>query len=377
MKHWHPMMGIDFHIPWPPGSPSPAPSPVPYRTGMVLIGTSMIASYAPTHLSMGYGMSMQQGTDIGFLIPHIGPPSVLLAIEIPLSSSKSYFGVARYPAEGKPICVAMSLMVNMNLNCGTPVPTPTGMVLALNTHMVSMSLADMIYGSVHMLLDFGLQSLLQWAGGKAGGLIAARFEMQIAYLTYRFGPQLLSKAAAKAFLRSSGRSIKGRDINRVAREFADAHNARVQTGRNAVPSITSELAGNITGWFTGGPMGADNATIGGPTLVDEVSVGGTPVGNIPTSMAQGAADYVNEPSVPEHPSSPPASSTPDAGPPAPDAGPPAPDAGAGTPDAGTPDAGTPDAGTPDAGGADDGGPNASYPPDDGGVCGPDNPGPYE
>lgn len=297
LKHWHPMMGTDFHIPWPPGSPAPAPSPVPYRTAMILMGTGATCAMATRHPSMGWGFTMQQGTDIGPLIPHIGPPSVLLPLEILLSSSKSYFGVAQYPVEGRPVAVAMAGMTNFNLNCGTPMPTPTGMVLAMNTHFVSMSMADVIYSTTYMALDWGLQTALQWAGGKVGGLVASQAALPIQYLTYRFGPQVLSKTAAKQLLRQSGRRIKGRDINRLAREMANARSDRVASNLRYADNVTSIAADNLTSWFLGGPMGADNAAVGGPTVADA-----TGLGSIPQSGAQAAADYVDNPSIPEHPS---------------------------------------------------------------------------
>src|SRR6266540_4294623 len=146
LKHWHPMIGCDWHVPWPPGSPSPAPSAVPYVSFSTMYGWSITASYANDVLSAYWGLTMLKVTDIGPMIPHIGPPSVLMLLEIPLSSSKSYFGSSRYVSKGKPVAAALLWHLNPNLNCGSPVPTPTGCVIAFTTHEVDMTWGDIFSG---------------------------------------------------------------------------------------------------------------------------------------------------------------------------------------------------------------------------------------
>lgn len=274
LKTWHPMLGVDFHIPWPPGSPAPAPAPVPYKTGMALFGTGLMSSYAPSHNTMGMGCTMQQGTDIGTLIAHIGAPSLTLPIEWVFSSSKSHFGVSRYKAEGKPIAVALLLVANPNLNCGTPLPTPTGVVLALNTHFVGMTLADFLGGLAFMAADFLLQAVLQKLGDRGAGFIARRLV-----------PPVMSRTAAKAALRSRG--VPGRAINAAARALRDSQRTRAASAYGRV--VTRGVPVAVSG-VAGGPMGADLGLAGVPT----------PGGYAADRARTAIQSYQNNGSVEEH-----------------------------------------------------------------------------
>jgi hypothetical protein len=180
LKTWHPMVGRDFHIPWPPGSPAPAPSPVPYVTVAPMIGPTMaVATYANDFYSHYHGLTMLKVTDIGPFIPHFGPPSVLLAIEVPLSSSKSYFGSSRFQSGGQPIAVSLFFVPHLNLNCGTPMPTPTGVVFAITTHRVNMTWGDIFSGLWQMAVDWAITTALSWLGGKLGNAITSAIEAAV------------------------------------------------------------------------------------------------------------------------------------------------------------------------------------------------------
>lgn len=271
MKCWHPMIGRDLHIPWVPGSPVPAPTPVPYFTYQIMLGFGVVCSVATTHNSMGWGWTMQKGTDIGFLIPHIGPPSLLTPLDMILSASKSYFGSSQYMAEGKPVACALLGMTNPNLNCGSPFPFSVGLVIALNTHFVSMTLGDFLHGLLSFGIDFALQCAIGWLVGKGADKIANRL-----------APQILSKRAAKAILRAQG-GIKGNVINDAARALAAANNARaarwlpylphfLRVPQAANPAVNTVVS-NVIGFFVGGPMGADAGLAGLPTPGGAVTEG--------------------------------------------------------------------------------------------------------
>jgi hypothetical protein len=262
MKCWHPMIGRDLHVPWVPGTPAPAPSPVPYFTYHIMLGFGVVCSVAPTHNSMGWGWTMQKGTDIGFLIPHIGPPSLLTPLDMILSASKSYFGASAYMAEGKPVACALLGMTNPNLNCGSPMPFSIGQVIALNTHFVSMTLGDFLHGLLSFGIDFALQCAIGWLVGKGADKIANRI-----------APTVMSKQAAKQLLRSQG--VKNKVINTAARAFVDARNARIAKFLpylphflrvpQAVNPVVNGAVSNVIGFFVGGPMGADAGLFGAPT----------------------------------------------------------------------------------------------------------------
>ena len=96
LKQWHPMVGVDFHICVPPPPAPPIPC-TPYRTAHVLWGWGGMPtqSYFLDHPSSGWGLTMSTGTDIGPMIPHIGPLSITMPLEMLFSSSKSHFGTSR------------------------------------------------------------------------------------------------------------------------------------------------------------------------------------------------------------------------------------------------------------------------------------------
>lgn len=246
LKHWHPMVGIDYHIPWPPGSPAPAPAPAPYQTAQLLIGLFPTIFSKPifSHMTDGFAITMEQGTDIGSLIPHLGVPSITLPVEMAFSYSKSYFGSARYLAENKIMACALLVSVNPNLNCGTPLPTPTGFVMAVTTHTVEMSLADVLTGLFRMAVD----AALQWVLSKLGGALGDRLS---AAIMRRLRPSTWLNAYCFA-------------ANRGA-----SHEAARLAASQAVLDMwrrTGRIVGPTVGFFLGGPLGADAGTFGMPTL---------------------------------------------------------------------------------------------------------------
>jgi len=285
MKHWHPMIGRDLHIPWVPGTPMPAPSPVPYISCSTLFGFSVVSSYATSHQTMGWGYTMLRGTDIGFLIPHFGPPSLLTPLDMIFSSSKSYFGPSAYQAEGKPIAAALFVIANPNLNCGTPLPLPVGLVLAINTHFVGMSWADVGHGLLAGVIDFSIQAALSWVSGKIGDWIANRI-----------APQVMSKQAMKQFLRSQGAEENG--INQLARSIVNERTARanailghlpdlLRTSPQALTPAMAKGIETVVGFGLGGPMGLDVGTFN-----PKVSLGGR--------ATEAIQNYFNSPSVETH-----------------------------------------------------------------------------
>lgn len=293
LKHWHPMLGIDLHIPWPPGSPSPAPTAAPYRTGSVMMGTGLTASVARSHCTMGFGWTMQRGTDIGPLIPHVGAPSQTLAVEMLFSASKSHYGASAHPVEGKPMAVALFGNVNPNLNCGIPIPTPTGFALAINTHYVGMSEADVMVGNALMMTDLVLQAVFQYVGGRAAG-----------WITRRLAPRVMSRTAARQAVRAMNRS---RPPGAPKLGIGDGQRALQAAQRRRASRyagvVTRGIGDGAVGGVLGGPMGADLGTAGVPTP-----------GGVASEHAERAVrDYYESPAVEEHSPGGPGSAPSDAG----------------------------------------------------------------
>jgi hypothetical protein len=259
LKNIHPMVAVDYHIPWPPGSPSPAPSPVPYNAFSVLSGTLVTSKMAVTTFTEYFGLTMLQGTDIGPLIPHVGPPSVTLPFDLLGSSSKSYFAVASVQADSKPIVASLLITVDVSLNCGTPFPTPTGFVLALTTHRVDMSWADIMAGLATMLADFVIQTILNRLGGAIGDRIAGMLR----------GPIMRS-----VFQRTLFNGLMAGAEHGAARWAA--HEAALVASRSM-----SRIVGYAVPFFLGGPMGFDAGALGFPTP------GGKGAGLATTGQADG------------------------------------------------------------------------------------------
>ena len=164
LKHFHPMIGCDFHILMPPGSPAPGP-PAPHLAMSSLSGLGIggTQKFGPAEYSH-FGWTMMRGTDIGIMIPHAGAPNCLLPIILLSSASKSNFGSSKHLIKNKPVAVALLILVNPNLNCGDPVPAPLDGVIAITAHFVGMTLGDFLAGLFEMALDIGLM----WAIGKLG-----------------------------------------------------------------------------------------------------------------------------------------------------------------------------------------------------------------
>ncbi len=298
MKDWHPMIGVDLHICNPPPPAPPIPM-TPYRTAMLLHGTAgwfLTTRYCPTHHSAGLGVTMARGTDIGPLIPHIGPPSITLPIEVAFSASKSHFGPRNYVEKdntgGKNhIAAALGGFINPNLNCGTPCPTPTGMVLALNTHGVGMTPGDIAAGMTQMVVDVALQTALGYLGNGVGAALG--------YLAKKVGPQVLTRVAARNLYRNLPKAARpvGLKFGDAAKLLRAKQAARVARWNSGI----GRGLGVFINVFGGGPMGADAGSdaVKGPTAFGSLAkLGGEdgedgPFGKYVANGGNTLTDYVN------------------------------------------------------------------------------------
>jgi hypothetical protein len=244
LKHFHPMMGFDWHVPWPPGSPVPTPPAVAYKTFSLLWGMmGAKADYSPNTLTDHMGWTMLQGTDIGPLIAHIGPPSLTMPIEYVLSASKSLFGISSYQIGGKPVAASLTFLVNPNLNCGTPVSLPVGVVLALTTHRLDMTWADICGGFARMTADM----MMQFALNKLGTLVGDKVFHGI---SQAFGERVFFNGL----------------LNYVGPETPFAVSEALAFTRHFEwLGNVYRLTGPVVGLLLGSPLGVDASTLGLPT----------------------------------------------------------------------------------------------------------------
>jgi hypothetical protein len=173
---WHVMLGCDIHneitATWPP---LPAPN-VPHIVGMRLAGLSGQASLTGDDVVANGWNIVQRDSDISAFIPHIPippfPPIILLALIIPTSGSKSYFGPSTVIANKKPIAGALLGPINLQLNCADPCPLPCGIVIAWGSVVCGMTWGDIIGGFIGMAID----AAMSFAINKVAGLFGMRAE---------------------------------------------------------------------------------------------------------------------------------------------------------------------------------------------------------
>ena len=256
LKNWHPMIGRDLHIcNLPPPAP-PVPG-TPYVTFSILGGPIPFfptQKYFKSHPSSGFGITMAKGTDCGSLIPHCGPPSITLMVEMAFSSSKSHFGASSYQGvdnSGAQNSVAVAALGFTNLNRGTPAPVPFGQVIGLNTHMAQMSVGDFVGGLLSMGFDYALQRVMNGVTNAAQNALKSG----LARLGFRyFATSAAAKAAAREMVRSG--AIRKAEVN-VMRWLLLSQAS--PWGRH----LDSPWTGAALGFIIGSPTGADLSNVPG------------------------------------------------------------------------------------------------------------------
>lgn len=261
----HPMIGYDFHDTIPPPGPVMVPN-IPHWCGATLRWIVPTHKKADTVETMGFTV-MQQGTDIGNLIPHVSAPHYLLPLVIAFSGSKSHFGVASVQAKGQPIAVALAVVLNPNLNCAgaTRPPMPTGCVIAPNTVLSAMTLGDALGGLFAMVVDaaiqFGLNKLFS---SNTASRFFNRLQGPLVRALVPNAPRFITPVTA--FLAQSNRVLSNPYV--------------ATTLGNLVPSLVGVGLGSPLGWAPeGAPVGgvsnwlSGEARSGGEWLGDAITGG--------------------------------------------------------------------------------------------------------
>jgi hypothetical protein len=103
---------------------------------------------------------IQQGHDVGPLIPHVAAPmNVLLAVHILFSKHKVMIPVSSVQMEGKPVGTYFCALF-LGLNCANPFSLPAGvLVRTKNTVVTNAPLTDMLKGVAYIALDIVIDLL--------------------------------------------------------------------------------------------------------------------------------------------------------------------------------------------------------------------------
>jgi hypothetical protein len=255
-------------------------------------------------------MSLAQGTDMGFFIPHIplppAPANILAPIITLASGSKSHFGAHNHKTPKGPLAFACLVVVNLNLNCGGPTrpPLPSGFVFAVfQLTWQGVTWGDIIAGALHMLVDalvqFGINRFLSTGlGGKA-----------LNWLTGKIASAIASRVAVMG-VRLSTLGVKSLG------DLIQAVMGGSRLSRFLGYGFAEQLPGILAGLGIGTPIGysPDRA----PTSQGESLVDGADGKDGLQAKAAGGIDRAldrmfNSPAVEQHPSAPPAETGGDAG----------------------------------------------------------------
>ena len=282
LKHYHLVVGVDFHTSQPPGPVPPVPMQM-HSAGPanLVLGPWGIFTGKPvdTVFTGEGGITLQQGTDIGPMLPHVCltcPASLLTPVIILTSASKSYFGASstKIGKDQLPVAVAVMSVVNLNLDCHQIVPLPTGIVLAMNSVVAEFTVEDLFSGIATMMVEIVLQTLLN--------LLFSHDKSPVA--------KWLNGASEKVFARwlVAGANPYAAALMKAAFPTLAALAAGSPLGLSGV-NIPQKAFPDLTPWASPAGQGA--------------SVASHAAGDAAAKQAQ---NYFNNPAVDQHPSAPPA-----------------------------------------------------------------------
>lgn len=222
---WQPVIGVDPHevtVPFPPFEMI-----LPYVTLHIMGGTFYGLPVVGSSLSQRnmtlMGPFVQQGSDVGWLHPHIGFPSISLILIWIFSSSTSPFGASTVLVEDNPAGAALMVYVGLNVNCGDPISFPTGFPIAYNTTMVGMSLGDLLSGFLDIFMSMAMDGAMIGIGklaGKAKKVIKKKFSTTIAKRTGKQIQQL--KTQQKKMMSRAKRQTLNKKLEKLEKKYVSA-----------------------------------------------------------------------------------------------------------------------------------------------------------
>lgn len=257
----HGFIGIGSHKALIP--PAVVPAIAPHIAVDTLLGLTINAKYSKT-VKGPFGIQMiGKGNDSGYFVPHfcIPPPNVLLIAIIPFGGSKPMFAASTVQMDvdgsATPVACACFPVVPISLNqaCNDPCNYPSDIVIAPNSVVVGMTLADVLGGIFGTLVDCGISALANWIGGEVGERLVRAIAAPICR---RLSSEMVGELADR-FGREAAESM-GRDIveNMLERPL-------VQVTQELVGKTTETIIGNLAGDTGQGLAEGAAGAIAGPS----------------------------------------------------------------------------------------------------------------
>jgi len=181
--------GITIHNQALPPVP-PAPVPLPSMPG-IFEGPAFMG-WPPGFLShkkadsvlVDGNAGIQQGHDVGYLVPHFAAPmNALCAVNTLFSKHKIMFPVNKVELEGAPVGTNIVLFVSMI--CSDPVSFPSGVLIPLKgTVLTNMTARDIAEGIYRIVVDVAFDLLWYFLKGLKGlkPILSSKFFESLKFL---------------------------------------------------------------------------------------------------------------------------------------------------------------------------------------------------
>lgn len=152
---------FDMHDQW-------LPPPIPLKFAPGLFEGPAFMGWHPTRLitqKVGKktyfdgNRAVQQGHDVGYLIPHLAlPPNLMMVINTLFSKHKVMIPITKVDIEGK--MMGTYLWLFLSLICSTPVSLPTGFLIhCTGTVVTQVTRKDLLLGLLYIAADIAIDAL--------------------------------------------------------------------------------------------------------------------------------------------------------------------------------------------------------------------------
>ena len=281
----HSFIGMGSHMAVYP--PAPAAVMAPHVSMDTLLGLMISAKWSKTVIGPFGFQFIGQGSDSGFVVPHIAipPPSVLVPVVIAFGGSKPMFSAStvHIDVDGSSLPMSAGMIpfnfVSINQACNDPCNYPSDMVISPNTVVVGLTLGDMIAGFVNIAIDCIVSAIANKIGGDVAEAVLSRLATRIAAASLREVTETLTRyfgqETAERLTRDAIGEIAEGIMNRPFTRMVQETVGKLIEGQvgNAVDAYSGAL-GMPEGESMGGLMGqaADiSSSSNEPTAADSTN----------------------------------------------------------------------------------------------------------